>query len=460
MIPQDIIQEIIETSRIEEVIGEFVQLKKSGANYKGLSPFVQEKSPSFMVSPVKQIFKDFSSGKGGNVVSFIMEHEHYTYPEALRYLAGKYNIAIPEIERTAEDIAQANEKESIYLVSNYANEYFQKKMHETKEGKDIGLSYFHERGFTEETIKKFQLGYSPNEWGAFTKTAIKEGYKLEFLEKSGLSIVKEDKQFDRFKGRVMFPIHNLSGRVLGFGGRILTQDKKAAKYINSPESEIYHKSKVLYGLFYAKKGIVTNDNCMLVEGYTDVISMHQSGISNVVASSGTALTTEQIRLIGRYTKNITILFDGDSAGIRASFRGIDMILEQDMNVKVVLFPDGEDPDSYAKAHSTEELNQFLTDNSQDFIRFKTSMLVEETKNDPIKRAGLIKDIVTSISKIPDHIKRSVYLQECSSLLNIDEASLITELNKTKRKQCVIQYFLNQLHVILKFFDRVYPLIIF
>ena len=443
MISRDTIDKVFETARVEEVIGEFVQLKKAGSNWKGLSPFSDERSPSFMVSPVKQIWKDFSTGKGGNAVSFIMEHEHYSYPEAIRYLAKKYNIEIDETEQTDEQKEQADERESMFLVSEFARDYFHKILLEDPQGKAIGLSYFKERGFTDETIKKFQLGYSLDEWEAFTSEALNKGYNLKYLESTGLSIVKQDlltstgtKQFDRFKGRVMFPIHSMSGRVLGFGGRILTNDKKAAKYLNSPDSDIYHKSNVLYGIHYAKQSIAKEDNCYLVEGYTDVISMHQSGINNVVSSSGTALTENQIRLINRLTKNITILFDGDAAGIRASIRGIDLILEQGMNVRVLMFPDGDDPDSFAKKVSEEELKEYLQNNSQDFINFKVSLLMEEAKNDPVKKAGLIRDIVVSISKIPDSIQREVYIQECSRIMDISESVLFSELaqlfNKAKR----------------------------
>lgn len=434
MISKSTIEHVFETARVEEVIGDFVTLKKSGTNFKGLSPFSDERTPSFMVSPVKQIWKDFSSGKGGNVVTFLMEHEHFTYPEAIKYLAKKYNIDVEETEQTNEQKEEANERESMYLVSEFANDYFQKVMFKTDQGQAIGLSYFKERGFTNETIKKFQLGYSPDEWQAFTDEAVKKGYQMEFLEKTGLTIVKDNKTFDRFKGRVMFPIHSMSGRVLGFGGRILTNDKKAAKYLNSPESTIYHKSKVLYGLYHAKQSIAKEDNCFLVEGYTDVIQFHQSGIKNVVASSGTALTPEQIRLINRLTKNITVLFDGDAAGIRASLRGIDLILEQGMNVRVCTFPNGEDPDSFAKQNTYEELNTFLNENAKDFIQFKASILVEEAKNDPIKKAETIRDIVNSISKIPDSIKREVYVQECSRIMDISENVLFSTLAQISKKE--------------------------
>ena len=427
MISKSTIDKVFETARVEEVLGDFVQLKKSGSNFKGLSPFSDERTPSFMVSPVKQIWKDFSSGKGGNVVAFLMEHEHFTYPEAIKYLAKKYNIEVEETEQSDEQKQEADERESMYLVSEFASEYFQKVLLNTERGKAIGRSYFKERGFTEETIKKFSLGYSPDEWSAFTTEAIKKGYQLEYLEKTGLSIVKEEKKFDRFKGRVMFPIQSMSGRVLGFGGRILGNDKKAAKYLNSPESEIYHKSKVLYGIYHAKQAIAKEDNCYLVEGYTDVIQFNQTGIENVVSSSGTALSPEQIRLINRLTKNITVLFDSDAAGMRASLRGIDLILEQGMNVKVCTFPEGEDPDSYAKKHSEEELKLYLIDNSKDFINYKASLLMEEAKNDPVKKASLIRDMVTSISKIPDSIQQEIYVQETSRIMDISEEVIFTTL---------------------------------
>lgn len=438
MISKTTIDQVYETARVEEVIGDFVQLKKSGSNFKGLSPFTDERTPSFMVSPVKQIWKDFSSGKGGNVVAFLMEHEHFTYPEAIKYLAKKYNIEIEETEQTSEEKEQANERESMYLVSEYAQKYFTKTLWDTEPGKAIGLSYFKERGFTDDTIKKFGLGYSLDEWEAFTQTALDEGYQLEFLEKTGLTIVKEQtgggtKKFDRFKGRVMFPIHSMSGRVLGFGGRILGNDKKAAKYLNSPESDIYHKSKVLYGIYYAKQAIAKEDNCYLVEGYTDVIQMYQKGVENVVSSSGTALTPEQIRLINRLTKNITVLFDGDAAGLRASLRGIDLILEQGMNVKVCTFPEGEDPDSFAKNNTYEDLVLYLEENAKDFIQFKTSLLAKEAANDPIKRADTVRDIVNSISKIPDWIQKEIYVQECAKIMQISEEVLYNTLAQIDKK---------------------------
>ena len=434
MITRETIDKVFETARVEEVIGDFVQLKRAGSNYKGLSPFSDERSPSFMVSPVKQIWKDFSSGKGGSVVTFLMEHEHFTYPEAIRFLANKYNIEIEETETSQEDKIEANEKESMYLVSEFAKTYFHDTLLNTEEGKAIGLSYFKERGFTNETIAKFGLGYSPETWDAFTKEALSKGYQLDYLEKVGLTILREDgKHFDRFKGRVMFPIQSLSGRNLGFGGRILTNDKKAAKYLNSPESEIYHKSKVLYGIFHAKQAIAKQNNCYLVEGYTDVIQMHQAGVENVVASSGTALTPDQIRLINRLTKNITVLFDGDAAGLRASVRGIDLILEEGMNVKVCTFPDGDDPDSFAKKNSYDDLVSYLENNAKDFIQFKASLLMDEANNDPIKKADLIRDMVVSISKIPDRIKREIYIQECSRIMDISEQVLLNTLAQLVQK---------------------------
>ena len=435
--------------RVEEVIGDFVQLKRAGSNYKGLSPFSNERTPSFMVSPVKQIWKDFSSGKGGNAIAFLMEHEHFTYPEAIRYLAKKYHIDIEETQQSSEEKAQADERESLYIVSEYAQQYFQDTLFNTEAGKAIGMTYFKERGFSEETIQKFRLGFSPDEWTAFTDTALAKGYQLEFLEKTGLTIVNGDRKFDRFKGRVMFPIHSMSGRVLGFGGRILTNDKKQAKYLNSPESEIYHKSKVLYGIFFAKQAIAKADNCYLVEGYTDVIQMHQKGIENVVASSGTALTQDQIRLIHRLTPNITVLYDGDAAGLRASIRGVDLILEQGMNVKVCTFPEGDDPDSFARKTAYEDLVLYLENNASDFIRFKASLLMQEAQNDPIKKAETIRDMVESISKIPDLIKREVYVRECATIMDISEQVLFSTLaqilkkdfyegQKVERKQSTMQ----------------------
>jgi len=424
---------VYETARVEEVIGDFVGLKKSGANFKGLSPFTQERSPSFMVSPVKQIWKDFSSGKGGNVVAFLMEHEHFSYPEAIRYLAKKYNVEIEETEQTDAEKEKLNERESMFLVAEHANSYFKETLWEASEGKAIGLTYFKERGFTDETIKKFDLGYSPQEKDAFTKTALKNGFQLDFLEKTGLTIVNESYQVDRFRGRVMFPIKSLSGRVVGFGGRILGENKKTAKYLNSPESEIYHKSKVLYGIYEAKQSIAKEDVCYLVEGYTDVIQMVQSGVTNVVSSSGTALTELQIRLIQRLTQNIVVLFDGDAAGLRASLRGIDMILAQGMNVKVCSFPEGEDPDSFAKKNSQEAIELFFKENAKDFIQFKASLLLEDAANDPVKKAATIRDIVESISKIPDPIQQEVYVQSCAQQMEISENVLFSALAQLTKK---------------------------
>jgi DNA primase len=428
------IDTVFETARVEEVIGDFVQLKRAGSNLKGLSPFSNEKSPSFMVSPVKQIWKDFSSGKGGNAIAFLMEHEHFTYPEAIRYLAKKYNIEIEETQQTDQDKEQADERESMYLVSEFAQKYFHNALLNTDEGRAIGYSYFKERGFTGETIKKFGLGYSPEVWDAFTAEALGKGYKAEFLEKTGLSILREDgRHIDRFRGRVMFPIQSMSGRVLGFGGRILGNDKKVAKYLNSPESDIYHKSKVLYGIYHAKQAIAKQDNCYLVEGYTDVIQLHQAGVENVVASSGTALTPDQIRLINRLTKNITVLFDGDAAGLRAAIRGIDLILEEGMNVKVCTFPEGEDPDSFAKNNTYEALVNHLENNAKDFIQFKAGLLMDEAANDPVKKAGLIRDMVTSIGKIPDRIQREIYIQEVARIMDISEQVLSSTLAQLVQK---------------------------
>jgi DNA primase len=434
MITKESIDKVYDAIRVEEVIEDFVQLKRAGSNFKGLSPFSNEQTPSFMVSPAKQIWKDFSSGKGGNAIAFLMEHEHFSYVEAIRYLAKKYNIELEETQSSDEEQQKNNEKESLYIVSEFARDYFQKILLDNEEGKAIGKTYFKERGFSDETIKTFQLGYSPNEWQAFTEEALKKGYKLEYLNKTGLTIVKENKKYDTFRGRVMFPIHSMSGRVLGFGGRILTNDKKTAKYLNSPESDIYHKSKILYGIFYAKQHIAKEDNCYLVEGYTDMIQMYQKGIKNVVASSGTALTSEQIRLIHRLTSNITILYDGDSAGLRASIRGVDLILEQGMNVRICTFPDGEDPDSFSKNNSLTEIKEYLDKNTQDFIRFKASILVDESKNDPLKRAETIRDMIGSISKIPDAIKREVYIRECASIMNISEEVLFTSLAQIGKQQ--------------------------
>lgn len=433
MINQETINQIFDAADIVDVISEFVTLKKSGTNYKGLSPFSNEKTPSFMVSPAKGIFKDFSSGKGGNAVGFLMEHEKLTYPEALRYLAKKYNIEIEEKELTAEDIQQRNERESLLAVTQFAQKYFTKQL-ETAEGKSVGMSYLRQRGYREDILEKFQVGYSHEERRALTDEAKKQGYKQDYLVKTGLTIEKENYVFDRFAGRVIFPIHALSGNVIGFGGRTLKTEKTIAKYLNSPESDIYHKSKVLYGLFQAKKSIVNENRCFLVEGYTDVMALHQAGIENVVSSSGTALTEDQIRLIKRFTENITIIYDGDEAGLKASFRGIDMVLDQGMNVKVLLLPDGEDPDSFAKSRSSSDFIDYIQKNEQDFITFKTQALLADAQNDPIKRAQLITDIVRSVSVIPDGIKRSVYLKECGILLGVEEKVLYAEVNKIRRQK--------------------------
>lgn len=423
----------MEATDIVEVIGEFVQLKKRGANFIGLSPFVNEKTPSFTVSPAKGIFKDFSSGKGGSAVTFLMELEKFTYPEALKWLAKKYSIEVEETVEHKENREEDNRRESLIIVSGYAAKFFHESLLETDEGKSIGLSYFKERGFSADTIKKFELGYSPDQWEAFTGQALKDGYQEEFLVNSGLSVKRDNGSlYDRYRGRVMFPIHSFTGRVIAFGGRTLKKDKNVPKYVNSPESEIYHKSNVLYGLYFAKRAIREEDNCYLVEGYADVISVHQAGIENVVASSGTSLTVEQIRLIGRLTKNITILYDGDAAGIKASLRGLDMILEEGLNVKVVLFPDGHDPDSFVQTFGTSVFKKHIEDNKKDFILYKTDILLKDAGNDPIKKAEVIREIVESISKIPDSIKASVFIKECSNQLQIDERALLSELNKMRQ----------------------------
>ena len=434
MISKSTVDLVFETARLEEVIGDFVQLKKSGSNFKGLSPFSNEKTPSFMVSPAKQIWKDFSSGKGGNVVSFLMEHEHFTFPEAIKFLAKKYNIEVEETQQTNEQKEAASLRESMYAVTDFAQSFFSKMLTESQEGKNIGLAYFQERGFTAESIDRFHLGYSPDQWDAFTKAALDAGFQEEFLISSGLTIQKGEKQFDRFKGRVMFPIHSMSGRVMGFGGRILKQDKQAAKYVNSPESEVYQKSKVLYGLYQAKQHIAKQSNCYLVEGYTDVIQMHQAGIQNVVSSSGTALTSDQVRLIRRLTDTITLLFDGDAAGLRAAMRGVDIILEAGMQVSICTFPEGEDPDSFVRNHQLTEVKEFLKKNTVDFIQFKAKLLAKEGKNKPIRKAETIREIVQSISIIPDAIRREVYVQSCASLMNISEDVLFSTLSQLLQKK--------------------------
>lgn len=434
MIPPYTVASILEASRIEEVVSDFVNLKRRGSNLIGLCPFHQEKTPSFTVSPSKGIFKCFGCGKAGDSARFIMEHEHYSYPEALRYLAAKYQIEIEEREQSPEELQEQNERERLFNLNSFARDYFSNSLFETQEGKTIGLGYLKERDFRETVVRKFQLGFNPDHKDAFSNHARNQGYSAEALLKTGLSVGSEDKLYDRFQGRVIFPIHNLTGKVIGFGGRILVSDKTKAKYLNSPESDIYNKSKSLYGLYFAKTAISRLDQCLLVEGYTDVISMHQAGIENVVASSGTSLTTEQIRLIRRYTNNITILYDGDKAGVNASLRGIDMILEEGMNVRVLLFPEGDDPDSFVRKHRSSEVEEFIRKESKDFISFKTGLLLEEAAGDPIRKAGLIREIVTTISLIPDPIYRTVYVKECSRMLEVAEATLMNELNKLLRSR--------------------------
>lgn len=435
MIDQATIDRILDAAQIVDVVSEFVTLKRAGVNYKGLCPFHNEKTPSFVVSPSKGLCKCFSCGKGGNVVHFIMEHEQLNYYEALKWLANKYHIEVKERELSDEEKQAQNDRESMFVVNDFANNYFQNLLHNHIDGQSIGLAYFRQRGFRDDIIRKFQLGYSLNERDALAKEAKRKGFKEEFLEKTGLCYRRDnDGQLrDRFWGRVMFPVHTLSGKVIAFGGRVLKTDGKVAKYVNSPESEIYHKSNELYGIYFAKQAIVRDDRCFLVEGYTDVISMHQAGIENVVASSGTSLTSGQIRLIHRFTNNITVLYDGDGAGIKASIRGIDMLLEEGMNIKVVLLPDGEDPDSFARKHNATDYKAYINSHEVDFIRFKTNLLLEEVGNDPIKRAGLIGDIVRSISVIPENIVRSVYIRECSQLLQVEEKLLVQEVNKLMKQ---------------------------
>lgn len=432
MINHDTINKIMDTARIEEVVGDFVSLKKRGTSLIGNCPFHNEKTPSFHVSVTKGIYKCFGCGKGGDAVHFIMDHEKYSYPEALKFLAQKYNIEVEETVQSNQDVEAQNARETLYIVSQFAAAFFANELWTGADGRAIGLSYFKERGFREDILKKFELGYSPDVWDALTTKAVNSGYKEENLERTGLSIRNDKgKLYDRFRGRVMFPIHNFTGRVIGFGGRTLKTDKNVPKYVNSPESDIYHKSNVLYGLFHAKKAIRETDNCYLVEGYADVLSVHQAGVENVVASSGTSLTIEQIRLIGRFTQNVTILYDGDAAGIKASLRGLDMILEEGLNVKVVNFPDGHDPDSYMHKVGSGAFKIYIENNRKDFILYKANTLLKEAGNDPIKRAGIIRDIVESIAKIPDGIKASVFTRECSHLLQVDEMILVTELNKIR-----------------------------
>lgn len=433
MIDQGTVDRIFEASQIMDVVQDYVTLKRRGVNYLGLCPFHNEKTPSFTVSPAKNIYKCFGCGKGGNPVNFVMEHEKITYYEALKTLAKRYSIDIVETQQTEEAIQQRTDRESMLIVSEFARKLFISNLFNENEGRTIGLSYFKERGFRDDTIKQFELGYCLEERDNFTKKALKEGFKLEFLTKTGLSIQSEGYgAFDRFSGRVMFPIHDLMGKVIAFGGRVMKTDKKTAKYLNSPESEIYHKSNVLYGIFQAKKTIIQENKCYLVEGYTDVISMHQAGVENVVASSGTSLTVEQIRLMKRFTNNVTILYDGDPAGIKASLRGIDLILEEGMNVRVILLPTPEDPDSFARKHSTSELTDYLHKHETDFIHFKTNLLLSDAENDPIKRASAISEIVKSIAIVPDAIARSLFLRECAMILQVEEGVLITEVANQRR----------------------------
>ncbi len=433
MIDPSTIERIIDTAEITDVVQDFITLKKRGVNYIGLCPFHNEKTPSFTVSPSKGIFKCFGCGKGGNSVNFVMEHEHISWKEALKYLAGKYGIEIVEKESTDEDKQKQDERESMLLATGFAQRYYTNNLVNTEEGLAVGMAYMKERGFRRPVIDKFQIGYSSAGWDTFTNEAVKNGYKTEYLEKTGLTIRKGERLFDRFSGRIIFPVHSLSGKVLAFGARTLKQDKTTAKYLNSPESEIYHKSKVLYGLFFARNSVTRNDKCYLVEGYTDVLSLHQSGIENVVASSGTALSADQIRLIKRFTKNITVLFDGDEAGLKASLRGIDLILEEGMNVKILTFPDGEDPDSFAKKSNSEQLLEYLNTNELDFVLFKTRLLSDEAKSDPVKKSMMISDIVRSVAKIPDRITRMVYIKECAAILQIEEKVLYRESDEIRRK---------------------------
>lgn len=432
MIPRDTIMSILDTVRIEEVVGDFVSLKKRGANLIGVCPFHKEKTPSFIVSPAKGIFKCFGCGKAGDSVRFIMEHEHYSYPEALRFLAQKYNIIIEEKEQTPEELMALNERERMFNINSFAQQYFSETMKTNDEGLSIGMSYFRERGFRDAIINKFQLGYCLNQRDAFIQHALKNGYSKELLLKTGLASGNEERTYDRYQGRVIFPIHNLTGKVVGFGARILSSDKTKAKYLNSPESEIYNKSQTLYGIYFAKNEISRLDNCILVEGYADVLSMHQAGIENVVASSGTSLTTEQIRLVSRYTKNITMLYDGDNAGIHAALRGTDMILEEGMNVRIVVLPPDEDPDSFVQHNPIEVVREYIEKNAKDFISFKTQLLLKDAANNPIKRAEVLKDIINSIAVIPDAIYRASYIKECSRLMEMPEQSLMNELNKQIR----------------------------
>lgn len=435
MIKQTTIDRVFDTIQIEEVVGDFVDLKKRGTSLIGLCPFHNEKSPSFNVSISKGIYKCFGCGEGGHAVDFVMKHEKYSYPEAIRYLAKKYNIEVEEDEKSEEQLLINDRRESLLIVTNWAASMFQDSLWNSDEGKAIGLSYFKERGYRDDIIKKFELGYSPESWDYLYSNAVSAGHQDEYLEETGLVIKKEGgRTYDRFRSRVMFPIHNLTGRAVGFGGRTLKTDKKVPKYVNSPESDIYHKSAILYGLYFARKSIVTADNCYLVEGYADVLSVHQAGIENVVATSGTSLTAEQIKLIGRFTKNVTMLYDGDAAGIKASLRGTDMLLKEGLNVKVLLFTDGHDPDSYIQKFGPNSFEEYIKKNQQDFISFKTQILLQDAGKDPVKRAGVIREIVESIALIPDQIKASVFIRDCSVKLDIEERILISELNKIRIQQ--------------------------
>ena len=435
MIKRETIERVLDAARIDEVVGDFVDLKKRGTSLLGNCPFHNEKTPSFHVSVSKGIYKCFGCGVGGDSLKFIMELEKYSYPEAIRYLADKYGVAVEEVERSPAQLAAQDKRESLYVLSNWASKYFKEQLWDTDSGRSIALSYFKERGYTDDIIKKFDLGYSPDQWTALSDDAIKDGFQKEYLKEIGLAIERDDGSvYDRFRGRVIFPIHNLTGRVIGFGGRTLKTEKAVPKYVNSPESDIYHKSEVLYGLHFGKKAIKDQDVCYLVEGYADLLSMHQAGVENVVSSSGTSLTSGQIRLISRFTTNVVILYDGDAAGIKASLRGTDMLLQEGLNVKVVLFPDGIDPDSYVQMHGSTAFKAYVAQEQEDFIFYKTNILLKDTNGDPIKRADVIREVVESIALIPDEIKVSVFIQQCSGLLDIDERILLTELNKIRLKK--------------------------
>lgn len=426
---QDTISEISNRLEIEEVVGDFVSLKRKGQYLWACCPFHNEKTPSFSVTPAKGIYKCFGCGAAGDAIQFVMDLEGYSYLEAMKYLAKKYGIEIQEEEQTDEQVQKQNERESLFIALNFAAEYYKGILWNHPDGKTIGLTYFKERGITEKAVNKFDLGFSLEQWDGLTKAAVEKGYSVDILEKAGLLIKKEERQYDRFRGRAIFPIHNITGKVIAFGARILKPDKKQPKYVNSPETEVYHKGKIVYGIYQAKQAIRQEENCYLVEGYTDVISLYLAGVENVVSSSGTSLTEEQIKLVGRYTENITVLFDGDAAGVKASLRGIDMILEGGLNVKAVVFPEGEDPDSYSRKLGSTAFKQYLKDKAQDFITFKTELFAKEAEGDPIKKADTIREIVASVAKIPDPVKRAVYLKQCSSLLEIDESVLVSELNK-------------------------------